>query len=107
MIGALLAALLLNLGFTAQESRCVGGHEKPVLAGHDHHGQAPPVPHHQDHAPAIPMCCQALTSCSVNITASHFTASWSNPITHGLSGRIAEVSHPSRAPTPDTPPPRA
>jgi len=107
MLGALLAALVLNLGFTAQESRCVCEHGKPMPAGHGHHGQQQRLSQHQDHAPAIPLCCQALTSCSVTITASQATAPIVNPIAHGQPGLATDVWGQSRAPTPDTPPPRA
>src|SRR6267378_4245760 len=49
--------LILRLGFVAGESRCIPGHDAPSQH-HKHHSENPT-------APTVPVCCQALTSCSL------------------------------------------
>jgi len=51
------AILILRLGFVAGESRCVPGHDAP--SQHHKHRSENPTP------PTVPVCCQALTSCSL------------------------------------------
>src|SRR6266404_541167 len=57
------AILILRLGFVAGESRCVRGHDTsgktPVPSQHHKHDSENPT------APTVPVCCQALTSCSL------------------------------------------
>src|SRR6266480_1644989 len=67
MLASGAVALILHLGFVARESRCVPGHEpsQNFPAPAHHHQQQ----EHSDKAstPPVPICCQALTSCSLTV----------------------------------------
>src|SRR4030081_3646535 len=97
--------LIVRLGFVAGESRCLPGHDAPRNA---------PIPsqHHRQHAqnptaPAVPVCCQALTSCAL---AADVTRADTAPFGGSTDDRGAWVSFgfaQSRNTAPETPPPRA
>src|SRR5207245_1220187 len=88
LAGAFLAALVLNLGFAAQASRCVGRHDSTRPAGHEHRGGAHhSIPGDRHHGgPAIPACCDALPSWSVSIQAQQMVTPLGIPMKRMGSG---------------------
>src|SRR5437899_13066040 len=65
--GLIVGALVLHLGFVAQDATCLASSPAP----HSHHSRGShqsSAPDQQPHkAPSLPVCCQALTSCSPTI----------------------------------------
>lgn len=107
LVGLPLAVLVLHLGVVANESKC----RIETTARHAHHGAGQQTrsesTDHRTHSPAIPLCCQALSSCSATVGLAE------NP--HGPAGPqsgpnqifSAPLAHGSVSSAPEAPPPRA
>ena len=111
-----LITLLFTANLTMVGSDFVCGEHSGDVAGHvamTRHGHATmsgPGEHHEEipcHTPAVPMCCQALSSCAIALSPA---ASQSEPLILRLAASVLESR--SEAPrseiiAPDPPPPRA
>jgi len=97
---------MLHLGFVAQAAQCFA----PSLAPHSHHpsgshrSSAPDRQHHK--ASSLPVCCQALTSCSPTVALGSDALTLTS-ITVSARGVIPPLDPTtSRTAAPEAPPPR-
>ena len=105
--GLIVGALVLHLGFVAQDATCLASSPGP----HSHHfsgSHKSSAPGQQPHtAPSLPVCCQALTSCSPTIALGREVSKLTS-----IAVRARPVISPldpttSRTTAPEAPPPRA
>jgi hypothetical protein len=103
----LLGLLLLNLNRTAAAPSCAATPSAPAPS---HEGM--PMDHHQapdkaPSAPRVPVCCQALASCSVTLEGARVVEVAIAAIETTPPVDIARITPSSVSVVPDPPPPRA
>src|SRR6266566_3824278 len=104
--GLVVGALMLHLGFVAQAAQCLA----PSLAPHSHHpsgshqSSAPEQQHHK--TPSLPVCCQALTSCSPTVVLGRDALALTSIAVSARRVISPLDSTTSRTAAPEAPPPR-
>ena len=108
LVGLPLAVLVLHLGFVATESQCRAGDDTPP--SHEHHDAAshaqPESPHHEQ-GPAIPVCCQALGSCSATVLLAGVVQAMPRLVDGSRQIPFHPLGHPTLSAAPEAPPPKA